>query len=339
MRLIHTAPHRALWLPALVFIACGGRMAEPAESRTPSTGGSAGDAIGAGATGGGGSGGGAPTGSGGAGGDGGSGDAGSRDPGTGGAGGTTVGAGGSAGDAGAGPTGTGGVAGTVGAGGFAGSIGGSGGVGTGGGAGASGCPTGGGGTGGVLPTRTIDPSSVIVDGGPSDYLDAALVPCPCTRRPTQLPSACAAGVGETAGALIGLAGGRITLIGRQGAASNSLNVLTIAPNTFQTDTWVALTETAIAPPKQYVDWSPIYEITPACFGTIPVATLRLAWGNQFGVGSTLPGVYHANNRDSQWQLLPESKVDANAHVIDVTITELGFYFVGTLKTSTQMGCP
>jgi hypothetical protein len=147
-------------------------------------------------------------------------------------------------------------------------------------------------------------------------------------------------MGESAGALIGLAGGSVTLIGRQGNASNSLSTLMIAPNTLRRDTWVAITETAFPPPKEYVDWSPVYEITPACFGTLPVMALRLAWGEQIGLG--LPpnlAVYHARDRNGPWQPLFEPTVSASAHAIDVTISEFGLFFVGTPKTAQQMSCP
>jgi hypothetical protein len=223
------------------------------------------------------------------------------DPGSGGttvgSGGITVGAGGS----------------TVGAGGTTVGAGGSGGGTSTGGTGATG-GTGGGGSGGTAG----------IDGGVGN--------CPCTRRPGPGASVrCPMGVGQWATADIGPSGGQLTIQGQQGTAQ-----LTVAPTAFTTTISVQLTETALAPPSEFSDWSPIYDVTPNAVTTTSLVALRIPWSGRGGVVPQLT-VYHAKDRNSPFLRLADANL--NAGFVDCGTTAFGLFFVGALKSPAQASCP
>jgi hypothetical protein len=334
-RQIFNSKH-ALWSFGLFAIACGGRVVDTSEGDGRETGGYSGTGAtgGASAAGQGGSGGSTA----GAGSD----EAGGTGPG--GAAGSTVGTGGSAGGFGGTTVGTGGSAGgfggtTVGTGGSAGGFGGSGGasggqagVGVGGACNGGTSSTGGGtGWGGAFGTTRLPigaSGAVSIDAGSSD--------CPCTRRPGPGVSIrCPAGADESTAAVIGPAGGKLSLVGQQGIGVAAQ--LTVAPNALACEVTVTLRETSIPPPKQFSDWSPVYEITPGSVRASSLMKLRLPWGNRDGFVPRELTIYRAKDASSPFLPLPD--VQGNAGFSDAGITEFGFFFVGVLKSPAQSACP
>jgi hypothetical protein len=182
-------------------------------------------------------------------------------------------------------------------------------------------------------------------GAPPDitYPDVVAPPdnggsCFCTRRPGPGVSLrCPAGIDESAWAIIGPAGGTVALTGRQGIGSGVACQLTIAPKAIERDVAVSITETSIPPPKEFSDWSPIYEVAPACVRSSSLMKLRLPWGNRDGLVPSGLTIYYAKDRNSPFQ--PLSDVYNNAGFSDAGITEFGLFFVGVPKSPDQAGCP
>jgi hypothetical protein len=353
MRHSSIVQNTALGLAGLVLISCGGRVA--GETGTPA-GGNAGhsgsDGDGSGGSGGAGSSGTVGTGPSGSSGTT-VGSGGSTVGGwTGGVGGWTGGVGGSAGGVGGW---TGGVGGSAGIGGWTGGVGGAGASGGSGGstggasgsAGSSPCSTGG--SGGVMDppsgygaggTSSVAPSEVSIDAAffeaGTPLSDAGW--CYCTRRPGPGVSLqCPAGIDESTWVTLGPAGGAVVLKGRQAIASGVATELTILPKTLDKAVMITLTETSIPPPRAFLDWSPIYEIIPACMQTSSIMKLRLPWGNRPGVSPPGVTVYHARDRNSPFTAMAD--VYPNAGFIDAAITEFGLYFVGVPRPPDHANCP
>jgi hypothetical protein len=113
--------------------------------------------------------------------------------------------------------------------------------------------------------------------------------------------------------------------------------LTVPPKALIADTRVTFTETSISPPKEFIDWSPIYEISASNnFPAVAPMTVRLFWSNRGGVVPAL-NVYHAKDRNSPFVALTDTL--PNAGVIDAATTEFGLFFVGFAKTAAEADCP
>jgi hypothetical protein len=252
-------------------------------------------------------------------------------------GGTTVGVGG-----GAGTVGEGGAAGVGGA------FGGSGGVppgGAGGASGSSGCSSTG--TGGFVQrpnagygasnaeSNDVTPAEFWEGGAPTPTLDGG---CFCTRRsgPGASP-VCPAGLDELASAEIGRPGGVVALTGRQGTWSGLQAVLTIPPNALDRDLAISLRETSIPPPKEFVDWSPVYELGPACVNGSALMKLQLPYSN-FGGTSGALALYYAKDGVSPFKPAP-FKFTNDGRYLEAEIPQFGLFFVGFPKTGSQLSCP
>ena len=145
---------------------------------------------------------------------------------------------------------------------------------------------------------------------------------------------CPAGIDESTAMVVGPAGGKLTLAGRQGNGVPSS--LTIPPKAFDRDVTITLVETSIPPPKEFVDWSPIWEVLPSCLTSFSRMTLRLPYSNRDGLVGPIT-IYHAKDRNSPFVPLPE--VYGNAGFGDGAITEGGLFFVGYPKSPGQANCP
>jgi hypothetical protein len=143
---------------------------------------------------------------------------------------------------------------------------------------------------------------------------------------------CPPGVDLFARAQIGPEGGKVSLVGQQGVGCH----LTIPPKAFDTPLSVTITETSIPPPQEFFDWSPIYEVQPSGVASSSLMTLRLPWANRDGAISGLT-VYHAREKNGPFTAVSDFYI--NAGFADAGVTELGFFFVGVLKSPAELSCP
>ena len=115
-------------------------------------------------------------------------------------------------------------------------------------------------------------------------------------------------------------------------------MLTVSPKTFDKDVAVVIKETSIPPPANFTDWSPIFEIAPACIRTSSLMKLKLPYGNKSGAhfppGFTL---YFAKDRNGPFTAVADAY--HNAGFFDAGITDFGFFLIGAPKPPDQAGCP
>jgi hypothetical protein len=318
MRYSAVARGNVLWLTGLACVACAGRAVDSSAPDSSSTGGNGGGQSTDGSVAGASVAGGTPMG--------GTGGAGGR-AGSDGSGGSTVG-GGSTGGVG----GSGGSAGS--AGGAAGST-----AGSSGSAGGSPCSTGDARVRGPAEARSVgfSPRAIERAGGLGrpDLHEAGL-PCYCTRRPGPGVSfQCPAGIDESATAIIGPAGGTVSLMGRQGIGSGAASMLTVSPKTFERDVAVVITETSIPPPANFTDWSPIYELEPACIRTSSLMKLKLPHSNKSGaVFPPAFTLYFAKDRNGPFTAVADAY--QNAGFFEAGITEFGFFLIALRNRRTKL---
>ena len=103
--------------------------------------------------------------------------------------------------------------------------------------------------------------------------------CLCTRRDMIPAGMCPRGVGQSTAATIGPAGGTVSLKAQQGTFT-----LDIPPTALAADIQITITETAIAPPAGFVDYSPVYRIDPIDLALAVPAKLTVPFSNGRGVG-------------------------------------------------------
>jgi hypothetical protein len=205
------------------------------------------------------------------------------------------------------------------------------------------------GTGGFVPmpnagygargntgSNDVAPSEFWEGGTPTPTLDGG--GCFCTRRPGPGASTvCPAGLDELASAEIGRPGGVVALTGRQGAWGGLQAVLTIPPNVLDRDLAISLRETSIPPPKEFVDWSPVYELGPACVNGTALMTLRLPYSNLGGTSGAL-ALYFA--KDAFSPFTPGAfRFTNDGRYLEADISQFGLFFVGFPKTGSQLSCP
>jgi hypothetical protein len=218
---------------------------------------------------------------------------------------------GAVGTGGGGSPGSGGVGG-AGISGAAGGFGATGGSGGSGGAGGSG---GSGGVGGNVCTTPLD--------------------CPCTRRPgIGNCFICPMGKGQSNSA-IGSArvGVSLVLYAQQGAGVPFF--LTVPPRALPSDVRITVTETTIAPPFDYVDYSPVYVIESSLPALLPMQLL-VPYSNKSGDVANL-AIYYASDPSGPFSRVADSNVSAG--FIEGSISQFGALFVGYPKAPGQLSCP
>ena len=255
---------------------------------------------------------------------------------------TTSGTGGAS--TGGGAAGTSITGGTAGVGGHAGSTVGTGGSGGDGGSttgsgGAGGSTTGSGGVGGSTTGTGGNGGSTAGTGGAGGTDDAGgSAACPCTRRPgTGNSWQCPAGVGESTSMTIGPAGGKISLVAQQGKGSGVPFSLDIPPTALSQDTVVTITETSLAPPPDFIDYSPVYLVEPASLASSVRIRISLPSGNTSGMLASALSVYAAVQWGDPFERVADSYV--NAGFMQASITQFGLFFAGSPKTPAQTNCP
>ncbi len=112
--------------------------------------------------------------------------------------------------------------------------------------------------------------------------------CGCTRRPDAQESfQCPRGVGELATANIGASGGSVELTGHQGIVSGVSAKVDFPPTALASPLEITLIETAIPPPQDLIDWSPVYRLEPLGAALATAAAVRLPWSNSV---ANVPGL-------------------------------------------------
>jgi hypothetical protein len=183
--------------------------------------------------------------------------------------------------------------------------------------------------GGICAAST----GLLVDSG--DGGDATNDWCGCSRRPGGTPSfQCPVGVGEFVTASIGSNGGTLDLAGRQGIVSGASADIEFPPTAFASTTDVTLIETAIPPPHDLLDWSPVYRLDPLGAALATPATVRLPWSNsaEIAVGLSV----WASSDGTCFTRLPDSYT--NAGFEQASIESLGYLIVGTTEAAAAT-CP
>jgi hypothetical protein len=209
------------------------------------------------------------------------------------------------------------------------------------------------GVGGLCSVADAGNSSTGADAGPpgdaegvGPLLDAeAAVSCGCTRRPGPgNTSECPAGLGEYGSATIGPGGGNVQVQGRQGRASGVVAQLAFPPTAIATPTDVTLIETAIPPPQDLLDWSPVYLAEPAGLALAARTPVQLPWSSgpfpasQGPSTTTAAGLSIWYSADGAcFTRLADSYT--NAGFEQGSTTQLGYFIVGVPRTAAATTCP
>jgi hypothetical protein len=162
--------------------------------------------------------------------------------------------------------------------------------------------------------------------------------CPCTRAPGRGNSyLCPMGVGQTAYTYVGPEGGSIYLLGQQSAKTNVPIAIDIPPGAIATQTLISVSETDLAPPSGFVDWSPVYLVEPRGLQLAKVAGLQIPWSSNISPPPTNLAIYA---RDENGSCGFKALVDSytNAGFEQASLTELGYLFVGVPSTVDPSTC-
>jgi hypothetical protein len=169
------------------------------------------------------------------------------------------------------------------------------------------------------------------DGGPPDGFV-----CGCTRRPgAGNSSLCPAGVGEYVSMDIGPAGGTIAIAGRQGPETGVDASLAFPPTALAQPTTILLTETAIPPPSDFLDWSPVYKVEPLNLDLAAATPVQFPWGNLGGVVPDLAIWFSPDG--SCFTRLPDSHTNAGFEM--GSTRKLGYFLVAAARSPSTATCP
>ena len=193
----------------------------------------------------------------------------------------------------------------------------------------------------------------VPDGGDASGSPAEAT-CLCTRRPGPTEAVeCPRGVNETASATIGPSGGTVTIEGQQGIVSGVPFSLRVPPGAVASDTTITVTETAMAPPDGFADWSPVYRIDPIDLILSEPASLTIPFSNASGVSvsagptGAAPGssataaslaVFWSSSSDP-CTLAPLSSSYVNAGFMQATVSQGGYAIVGEVGSGACSGIP
>jgi hypothetical protein len=197
----------------------------------------------------------------------------------------------------------------------------------------------------AAPATGADAGPVEMDAEAGPTVDAA-ASCPCTRRPGAGNSLqCPAGIGEYSESTIGPGGGTVKVQGRQFAASGVAAELDFPPTAIAAPTDIKLIETNIPPPQDLLDWSPVYLVEPAGLALSVRTPIRLPWSSgpvpsqQSGpIAVTAAGLSIWFSADGSC-FTRVSDSYTNAGFEQGSITQLGYFIVGTPRTAATTSCP
>lgn len=189
-----------------------------------------------------------------------------------------------------------------------------------------------------LPRLPFDSSPL---PGPADFaplVDTGLAVCPCTRRPSGVAeSTCPRGAGQMTTTVIGLAGGTASLTGQQGQFSGVALAIAIPPMSLTANSAIKLTETGMAPPAAYIDWSPVWQLAPIGVNFHVPAKVTAPYSNSNGKVDPALAIYTSMD-GMTWTRLSDSQI--NAGFTTGTLSELPqLMFNGAPRSAANASCP
>jgi hypothetical protein len=181
------------------------------------------------------------------------------------------------------------------------------------------------------------PSGAGGTGGGDPVGPGSQEPCYCTRRPGRGTSfRCPMGVDEEVSAVIGSAGGTVSLTGQQGRGLPFS--LRIPPTALAEPQKITITETSTPPPASFTDYSPVYRVEPVGLELAVPGELRVPWGNRDGsVARDLALYWSPSGEPSSYVRLADSYVNAGFN--QASARNGGYLFVGAPKGSAYAHCP
>jgi hypothetical protein len=145
------------------------------------------------------------------------------------------------------------------------------------------------------------------------------------------------GVGQTAYATIGPAGGMLMLHGQQSNRTNVPFEVTFPPGALTTDTRISVTETDLPPPSGIIDFSPVYLVEPRGLTLAKVASMQIPWSsNLTAIPSTLAIYARDENGTCGFKRLGDSYT--NAGFEQASLTEFSYLLVGYPSTVDPATC-
>ena len=143
------------------------------------------------------------------------------------------------------------------------------------------------------------------------------------------------GVGEAVTVPIDAKGGTVAIRGRQWAQSGVDAAVDFPPTALATATDITLIETAIPPPHDLLDWSPVYRVEPLGLALAAPAPLRLPWSNLSG---SVPSLSIWFSPDGHcFTRVPDSYT--NAGFEQGSATQLGYFIVAAQRSAATASCP
>ena len=190
------------------------------------------------------------------------------------------------------------------------------------------------------PSRHAGPScDLVIPSAPADAVDDEEArACRCTRRPGPGESAlCPAGAGQSVAARIGPEGGVLELSGTGSTVGISVEI-EIPPNALSEVVSLRLTETNVAPPASFVDWSPVYHLEPEVLTCARPAAIRVPWSSNPGEVDTDLALY-TSTEASACALAPIADNYINAGFNQGSLQRSGWLMVGRPRQASESACP
>jgi hypothetical protein len=126
-------------------------------------------------------------------------------------------------------------------------------------------------------------------------------------------------------------------MGQQGKGSGVPFSLDVPPHAFDAEVTITITETTLAPPATFVDYSPVYRVAPSEGTSAFPILIVVPWGNRDGAVSGSLSVYTAEDENSPFERVPDSYI--NAGFMQASVRHFGLFFAGYPKSGAELGCP
>ena len=195
-----------------------------------------------------------------------------------------------------------------------------------------------GGTGGPAAGTGGGSGGAPLGGGgvPQGIAGSTNVSCPCSRRAeAPISMDCPRGTDRASAAMVGPGGANVVLTGTRQTRGVPFE-LEIFAGSLENETEIVIVESSEAPPKGFVDWSPVYAIEPAELGFVQGAAIQIpAFSSLTSLDSGM-AIYFSDSADGPFEKLADSYV--NAGFLQATALKTGFFFVG-YPSADDGSCP